>query len=220
MELLRAINIDSLVARGSDQVRIANDTDTPVDNKRKFIISTERKDSHGTILSSDGWDFADFNKAGAFYYQHLTGGSWMNDPNPDNALGPAIAKKEDKKLIGIGTFEPKEMNELAEKIKNKVDFGTMKSTSVGFLPIPDPNGSYGKWGDEKMGEDPTAFYYFGQCLKEFSVVHIPSNPDAIKKSFEANDKFMLKMIDGHKSQGFIKDFRSMILRKKELDFLI
>ena len=185
--ILRAINIEDF------EIRKAGD------RVIEFIISTERKDSHGTIIKMDGWDISDYNKSGAFYYQHLTGG--FDDPNPDNALGTGRAQKEGNQLIGIANFEPENLNPLAEKILGKVDFGTLKSTSVGFMPTK------GNWGDTNRNEDPEIYYFTGQILKEFSIVHIPSNPDAIKKSMEVFDFYMTKKLDEHKSEGFKKDYR-------------
>lgn len=202
MELLRSFNIQDFGVRMPD--------DEKDGRKREFIISTDRKDSHGTILPVDLWDIEDFNRAGAFYYQHQTGAGIFTDSNPDNALGPAMAKKSGGKLIGVGTFEPADLNELADKIMRKVDFGTMKATSVGFMP------SGGHWGNERNGEDPTAYYFEGQMLKEWSIVHIPSNPDAIKKSLESMDKYMMKQIEDHKSEGFRKDYTRSVRLQKHL----
>lgn len=207
MELIRSFNIDEFMVR-----KIEGDERT-----REFIISTDRKDSHGTIVPVDKWDIEDFNKAGAFYYQHQTGAGMFTDANPDNALGPAKARVEGNKLIGIGKYEPKELNPLADKILGKVDFGTMRATSVGFLPNTK---EVGHWGVEKNDEDPTAFYFNGQTLKEWSNVHIPSNPDAIKKALEPMSRFMEKVIEEHKSEGFRKDYKWDLRRQLQAKLLI
>lgn len=204
MELIRSFNIDEFMVR-----KIEGDERT-----REFIISTDRKDSHGTIVPVDKWDIDDFNKAGAFYYQHQTGAGIFTDSNPDNALGPATAREEKGKLIGAGKFEPKELNELADKIMGKVDYGTMRATSVGFMPYG------GHWGNEKSGEDPTAYYFDGQALKEWSIVHIPSNPDAIKKALEPMSRYMESVIKEHKSEGFRKDYTWSLKRQLQAKLLI
>jgi hypothetical protein len=183
------------------------------DLKREFIISSERKDSHGTIIRMDGWNLDEYNRSGAFYYQHLTGG--YDDPNPDNALGPGRAYHEDDKLIGEATFEPADINPLAAKIMAKVDYGTLSSTSVGFMPVR------GHWGNERNNEDPQTYYFDEQVLKEFSIVHIPSNPDAIKKSMEAFDWFMGKRSEEHSSEGFQKDYRHNLNKiRREREYLL
>jgi HK97 family phage prohead protease len=199
--MLRAFNIEDF------EVRALQD-----DLTREFIISTERKDSHGTVIRMDGWQLEDFNRAGAFYYQHQTTGGFLTDSNPDNALGPATARAEGSMLIGVGKFETEDINSLADKIRKKVDYGTMRATSVGFMPIA------GRWGNEKRDEDPTTYYFTSQRLAEWSIVHVPSNPDAIKKSMESMDNFMNQVKDIHKSEGFRKDYSrklNEIRRKRE-----
>ena len=180
---------------------------------REFVISTSRVDSHGTVLPVEKWEIDDFNRAGGFYYQHNTGNGW-NEADPDNQLGPATARYEDGELIGVGTFEPEDINPRAEKILRKVDFGSMKCTSVGFTH----DGWH--WGDERNGEDPTIIYFEGQHLREWSIVHIPSNPDAMKKAFEPMDKFMLEAIEAQKSKGLQKDIKRAIMAQKRADLFI
>lgn len=88
----------------------------------------------------------------------------------------------------------------------------MRATSVGFMPIA------GRWGDEKRDEDPTTYYFTSQRLAEWSIVHVPSNPDAIKKSMESMDNFMNQVKEIHKSEGFRKDYTrklNEIRRKRE-----
>lgn len=178
---------------------------------REFVISTERPDSHRSVIKMDGWDFDDYNRAGAFYYQHQTG-----SPNPQNALGIGKAYKENNRLIGVAEFEPEKLNPLAEEIIGKVDFGTYKRTSVGFIPKK----GKGRWGDEKRGEDPELYYFLGQTLVEFSIVDIGSNLDAYKKAMEPLDKYLLEQIEDHKSEGFQKDFkRGLSNQKRHLDYL-
>ncbi|MBK8853069.1 MAG: HK97 family phage prohead protease [Saprospiraceae bacterium] len=201
--IIRAFNVDNFEVRATDK-----------DREREFIISTERKDSHGTIIKMDGWQIDDFNRNGAFYYQHQTSGGFLTEANPDNALGTAKAFKDGNNLLGRANFEPKEINELAEKILKKVDFGTMRGTSVGFIP------ESGNWGNEKEGQDPETYYFTSQRLVEFSIVHIPSNPDAVKKSLESLDTFLLSVKDNHKSEGFKKDLeRKMRNTKFYRDYL-
>lgn len=174
-------------------------------NVREFVISTEKKDSHGTVLKASGWDLTDFNRNGAFYYMHNTSGGEMN---PDNALGFAKAFMDSNQLIGRATFEPEDINPLSAKILKKIDFGTIKATSVGFIPIS------GRFGDESKGEERSTYYFDSAVLKEFSIVHIPSNSDALKRSFEAIETFLNTEIEKVESISIVKDFkRGHALRK-------
>ena len=146
----------------------------------EFVISDETRDRHGTVIPIDAWKLSSYNKNGIVGYQHEVYGGW-GEPNPDLILGRGEAFIEDGKLIGRVTFEPAEINPLAEKIFQKVLHGTLKATSVGFREI-----TRGKWGegDEAVsGKNPT--YYFGAVeLLEFSIVNIPSNPNALRRKID------------------------------------
>jgi len=147
-----------------------------------FIASTSSVDRHGTVLNQDNWDLKNFNNNPIIGYQHNVYGSG-EAPNPDDQLGSAKAyfetvkkgNSEEQQLLVDISFEPKEINPLAEKIFRKVLHGSLRAVSVGFVPLADDKGGY---GDSREGN----FHYFGQELLEVSVVNIPSNPDALKRS--------------------------------------
>lgn len=75
-------------------------------------------------------------------------------------------------------FEPAGINELADKVWAKLQFGSLNAVSVGFRPIG--KGSFGK-GEEGPGGEKETYYYAGQELLEVSVVGIPANPNALKR---------------------------------------
>ena len=96
----------------------------------------------------------------------------------DFVIGKGRAYVEDKQLLVDITFEPASINELAEKVYQKVLFGSINSVSVGFIPIK------GHWSD-KEGEGPRekneTYFYDQMQLLEISVVNIPANGNANKK---------------------------------------
>lgn len=147
----------------------------------EFVISDNTRDRHGTVIPVANWNLDSYNKNGVVGYQHNVYGG--KDPNPDQILGIGKAYVEDGKLIGQVKFEPAEINPLAEKIFQKVLHGTLKATSVGFREL-----EKGNWGDKERGEDITGAnptYYFGKVeLLEFSIVNIPSNPNALRREVE------------------------------------
>ena len=150
--------------------------------KVTFVASDSTRDSAGTVLNQKGWDLRRFNANGIIGYQHKVYGGWDDTDNPDNVIGKGFAYVEDDKLMVDVEFEPAEINPLAEKIYQKILFGSLKAVSVGFLPLG--RGAWGK-GDEAIGEKNETYYYAGQELLEVSVVNIPANPNALKKSFIA-----------------------------------
>lgn len=147
-----------------------------------FVASDDTKDSAGTVLNQDNWDLRRFNSNGVIGYQHKVYGGWDDTDNPDNVIGKGYAYIEDGKLMVDITFEPADINPLADKIYKKIQFGSLRAVSVGFLPI-----GRGKFGE---GEDANTYYFAGQELLEVSVVNIPSNPNALKKSLEAETAYL------------------------------
>lgn len=153
----------------------------------EFVISTDKKDRHGTRLMVDRWDLDNFNRNGIVGYQHDVYGSWFGDDDPDKVIGVGKAWIEEGKLIGSVNFEPADINPLAEKLFRKVIHGTLKSTSVGFRETSE--------GEEIKEADGTRTYvYGGQELLEFSIVNIPSNTDALKRTLSDEQKEQLKEI--------------------------
>ena len=148
--------------------------------KVTFVASDGTRDSAGTVLNQKGWKLDRFNKNGIIGYQHKVYGGWDDTDNPDNVIGKGHAYIKDGKLMVDIEFEPAEINPLAEKIYQKILFGSLRAVSVGFVPVG--QGQWGKDDESISGKNPT-YYYAGQELIEISVVNIPANPNALKKSY-------------------------------------
>ena len=147
----------------------------------EFVASDSSVDSYNTVLPVDKWDLSRYKKNGIVGYMHdVYGDSWTKSADPDDIIGKGVAFVEDEQLIVRITFEPKELNERADKIFRKIQFGTLNAVSVGFRAT-----KKGHMGDEERGEDPNVYYYGGMELLEVSVVNIPSNANALKRSIEA-----------------------------------
>ena len=146
----------------------------------EFVASDNSVDSYKTVLPVDKWDLTRYSGNGIVGYMHdVYGASWTKSADPDDIIGKGVAFVEDEKLIVRITFEPKELNERADKIFRKIQFGSLHAVSVGFRAT-----AKGHKGDEERGEDPNVYYYAGQELLEVSVVNIPSNANALKRSIE------------------------------------
>ena len=138
----------------------------------EFVASDESVDSYGTIIPVKNWVLDRFNGNGIIGYQHNL--YWSSDP--DNVIGKGTAWVEDDKLMVRIEFEPKEINELAEKIYQKVLFGSINGVSVGFSELDE---------GEAKEIDGQVVYVFGRCeLLEISVVNIPANANALKRYYE------------------------------------
>lgn len=145
-------------------------------NKRQveFVISSEAKDSHGTIFKMDGWELSSYIQNPIVCYQHR---AFSDDP--DNVIGTSQIFIEDDKLIGRVTFEDAETNPKAEKIFKKVKNGTLKMASVGARILK------ARMGDEEKGEDKTVLYFTRQQLIEWSIVAAGSNSEALKRNADS-----------------------------------
>ena len=152
-----------------------------VDESRiiEFTITNSTRDRHKSVVNSDKWEMTNFLANPIVGYQHNVYGSFFSKPDPDLIIGKSVnLRKEGNDWISGVHFEPGKMNKLADKIFNKVKFGTLRAASVGFMEIGD--GNYGD-GEEREGGKSETYYFAGQELLEFSIVNIPSNPTATKR---------------------------------------
>lgn len=150
----------------------------------EFVASDNSVDSYGTILPVSKWNLDRYAKNGAVGYMHdLYGDSWSIKADPDDIIGKGEAFVEGDQLIVRITFEPADLNPRADKIFRKIQFGTLNAVSVGFMPTAE-----GHWGDKRSGEDPDVYYYDGQELLEVSVVNIPANANAVRRSIEGEQE--------------------------------
>ena len=166
------------------QIRAFDPAEAERSRTVEFVISDGSRDRYHTRLNPRGWQLEQYNANPVVGYQHNLYGDMCNAPNPDDVIGSGRAWLEGEQLIGSVTFEPADINPLAEKIFRKILMGTLRATSVGFQPLMGPDGKYGRWGDgdEAEGMPNETYYYAGQSLMEFSVVNIPANPNALKRS--------------------------------------
>jgi len=162
---------DNILRRQIDRLEIRAKSEE--ERMVEFVASTSSVDSYGTVLPVDKWDLSRYAKNGVVGYQHDI---YYSD-DPDNVIGRGEAFVEDEQLVIRIYFEPADINPKAEKVYKKVLFGSINSVSVGFVAT-----DAGHWGRKSDGEDPDVYYFNGQELLEVSVVNIPSNPDAVKRS--------------------------------------
>ena len=141
-----------------------------------FVASDETRDSYGTVLPVSEWDLERYNNNGVVGYAHNLYGSYSADP--DYVIGRGRAYVKGSELLVDIEFEPEGDNDIADKVWRKLQFGSLNGVSVGFSA----QGAH--WGEGEEAEDgakPT-LYYTGLELLEVSVVTIPANPNAVRRS--------------------------------------
>ena len=146
------------------------------DRRMTFVASDESRDSYGTVLPIDEWNLERYNNNGVVGYAHNLYGSY--DADPDYVIGRGHAYVKGSELLVDIEFEPEGTNDIADKVWRKLQFGSLNGVSVGFSA----QGAH--WGEGEEAEDgakPT-LYYTGLELLEVSVVTIPANPNAVRRS--------------------------------------
>ena len=147
------------------------------------MISDESADRHNTVVMKNAWILKHYKANPIVAYMHETQGDWMRPPDPDHIIGTSKIWWEEDKLYGSVTFETEDVNPLAEKIWKKVQNGTLRMASVGFIPHKMP-----VRGVTDLGEDEDIRYWKQSKsveLIEWSIVHIGSNRNAVKKSYDS-----------------------------------
>lgn len=186
---------------GTAEVRLPDDIDS---RRADFVISTGVRDSHRTVLNQENWDLKRYGRNPIVGWQHeVWGGGMCNPADPDHTIGTSHAYVEgvsrDARLVAEATFEPREINELAEKVYRKVVFGSLRATSVGFYPV-----GKGRWGngDEAEGEPRETYYFAGQELYEWSICHMGSNPETVKRDATRRaQQFLARAVAGLRALG-------------------
>lgn len=130
----------------------------------QFAISTGVEDRDGDTINPKGWNLKNYKKNPVVLWAHSY---W----NPPIAQGLKVWI-EDEKLKAIAKFTDEELYPFGYMIYRMCKAGFLNATSVGFQPT--------KWEDRRNDEGLWLGYNFlKQELLEFSVVPVPSNPEAL-----------------------------------------
>jgi hypothetical protein len=191
---------------------------TTVEETRKisFIIAAEttgEKHRNKFNYNWDNWSLEGFNSNPIVGYQHnVYGDNMCVAPNPDDVIGKATVGmdtfKGKRALVAETTFEPKELNATAEKVFRKVLWGSLNATSVGVNPI----GGNIKTEFIRNAKDEVVDYklnFPGQDLVEFSIVNIPADPAALRRSLKSHTLSALNFLQRSLPELSMNDMRDM-----------
>ena len=139
-----------------------------------FVISDASVDRDKDILFPDGVDLTDYDKNPVVLYQHDSHGDSL-------PVGHAVRTWVDSGRV-LSTVQFNQTNALAKEVEAAVAAGDLRACSVGFIGVK----------CEQNSNRPTRWGGFGQDIKEWillewSIVKIPSNPNAVldRKAFDA-----------------------------------
>lgn len=122
-----------------------------------FVISTGAVDRDKDTVAPDGWKLDRYRKNPVVLWAHDSRSLPIGKAETVLASGSALKARI--------KFAP---TEFAETVRRLVDGGFIRATSVGFIA------DKAKFNDERGGVD-----FESQELLEFSLVPVPSNPDAL-----------------------------------------
>jgi HK97 family phage prohead protease len=130
------------------------------ERKYTFTISTGAIDRDRDTVSVEGWSLDNYRKNPVVLWAHDYAGL------PVGRAESIIARNG--QLIARMQFVPGEVYPFAETVRQLIDGGWVKATSVGFRPL--------KWA---INEERGGYDFEEQELLEFSLVPVPSNPEAL-----------------------------------------
>lgn len=183
--------------------------------KVSFIIaaeSTGREHRNKFVYNWDAWSLSKFNSNPIVGYQHnVYGDNMCLAPNPDDVIAKATAGIDIfqgyKVLVSDATFEPAEINPIAEKVLSKIIFGSLNASSVGVLPIG--NIKKETYKNDLGQSDYTLNFESGQELLEWSVVQIPADPQALRRSIKNHTMSALSFLQRFAPQLSMNEMQSM-----------
>lgn len=125
-----------------------------------FLISTDAVDRDNDVLDPKGWQLDSYKSNPIVAFAH----DYKSLPI---AKCTSIAQTP-KGLEATAEFPPKGVHAFADTVYDMLKTGFLSATSVGFRPI-----------DYEQATDRKGFNFKKQELTEFSIVPIPSNPQAL-----------------------------------------
>lgn len=183
--------------------------------KVSFVIAAEatgREHRNKFLYNWDNWSLSAFNANPIVGYQHNVYGDNMCVPsNPDDVVAKAVAKmgeyKGKRAILAEAEFEPANVNPTAEKVLQKIAFGTLRATSTGVNPMGKLEMIHDK---NAKGEIVDSFLSFaGQELLEFSIVNIPADPNALRRSMKSHAIAALNFLQRSLPDLSLSDMKGM-----------
>lgn len=157
-----------------------------------FVIASEatgREHRNKFLYNWANWNLDKFNSNPIVGYQHnVYGDNMCLAPNPDDVIGKATAWidtfRNSRVLMSKATFEPPELNQTAEKVFRKIIWGSLNASSTGVIPIGNIETEVTR--NEKNQVTDVFFNFPGQELVEWSIVHIPADANALRRSLKSH----------------------------------
>jgi len=158
-------NIGVIKSYIPDEVKVPSDDES---RKIDFVISTGIVDRDKDTLNPKGFVLKNFKKNPVVLFSH-------DNRQPPVAKASNI-RVEDDKLKATAEFITADIYPFGDMIFRMIKGGFLKATSVGFLPMKFERVSE---EDPDFEDRPFGVNFIKQELLEFSIVPVPSNPEAL-----------------------------------------
>jgi HK97 family phage prohead protease len=153
--------------------------ETSTDLRRMtFTISTGAVDRDGDIVDPKGWDLKHYLKNPTVLFAH--------DYSALPVAKAVSVQKNDSGLVAVAEFPPVGVYPFADTVYEMLKSGFLNATSVGFQPTECEPMKNGK-----------GYHHKSQQLLEWSIVPVPSNPEALA----------LRGIEGDQAKRYAKAMR-------------
>ena len=180
---------------------------------RRFRASDDTLDHYQEVIVPDGWKFSFFRKNApmmGFHDYH----TWP--------LGKCVAVGVVNGALYVdGEFDPPEIDESADMVMRKIDYGTVKAGSVGFIPrrVISASTAQTKAEKELILKYPDARrIHIEQELLEWTICPIGANPNALQAQLKqlAVRKYGLDVLPAAEPRTPEPDYSAAIERATRL----
>lgn len=126
----------------------------------RFVISTSAVDRHRDTVNVDGWKLTAYRKNPVVLWSH----DYRMPPLGQSVVLPRVV---DGRLTAGVRFDA-DVSEMARMVEALVERGTLRATSVGFMPM-----------DHKVNDERRGYDFLSQELLEWSLVPVPANAETL-----------------------------------------
>jgi phage head maturation protease len=192
------------------------------DGKPRFrhVASDESVDSVGDIIRVAGWELERFQKNPVLLWAHDQRAlplGLVENVRKGRASGQ-------KALLTESVFHDAEVNPMAEMVGKLVESGALPGVSVGFVP---KEFVYPENAEErvKLGLGEWGVLHVKQELVELSVVPVPANGNALKRSLDlaepilADERWEREMVEACRAYLGLESDQHKALRHRPIFFM-
>jgi phage head maturation protease len=160
-----------------------------------ITINTSTLDRYGTVIEPDGVNMDNYRKNPVFLINH--------DPNLLAGSGANVRMQGGKLIAEVDDDNWDQDDPQIKRWYNKVKNGTMRASSIQFLPL--------EWNEEEDEDNGRFMRITNWELLEWSFVTLPGNPDAVRTARSFSE------LAGINLKKEITDLRELLTGEEYID---